>query len=100
MTDVVLNYRKDLKKLNKITFIIVYAIIAFYFLAYLVHYFRAATPTIISLLERPASVHYENNVLTVSFPKIRKHYWEKLANLQKKLHQSHFSSIQISYDDK
>jgi len=75
-------------------------IIAFYFLAYLVHYFRAATPTIISLLERTASVHYENNVLTVSFPKIRKHYWEKLANLQKKLHQSHFSSIQISYDDK
>lgn len=74
-------------------------IIGFYFLAYLVHYFRAATPTIISLLERPATVHYENNVLIVSFPKIRKHYWEKLENLQKKLHESQFSYIQISYDN-
>lgn len=75
-------------------------IIGFYFLAYLVHYFRAATPTIISLLELPASVHYENNMLTVSFPKIRKHYWAKLANLQRKLRESQFSCIQISYDDK
>ena len=75
-------------------------IIALYFLAYLVHYLRAATPTIVSLLERPASVHYENNILIVKFPKIRKHYWEKLVNLQQKLRESQFSCVQISYDDK
>jgi len=74
--------------------------IGFYFLAYLVHYFRAATRTIISLLECTASVHYENNILIVSFPKIRKHYWAKLANLQRKLRESQFSCIQISYGDK
>jgi hypothetical protein len=75
-------------------------IISFYFFAYLVHYFRAATPTLISLFERPASVYYENNVLVISFPKLRKYYWEKLLNLQRKLRESQFSLIQISYDYK
>jgi len=75
-------------------------IIALYFLAYLVHYFRAATPTIMSLLEHPASVRYENNMLIIRFPKIRKHYWKKLVNLQEKLRESQFSCVQISYEDK
>lgn len=75
-------------------------IITLYFLAYLVHYFRAATPTIMSLLEHSASVRYENNTLIIKFPKIRKHYWKKLVNLQQKLRESQFSSVQISYEDK
>ncbi len=75
-------------------------IIALYFLSYLVHYFRAATPTIVSLLEHPASVHYENNILIITFPKIRKYFWNKLVNLQQKLHETHFSCVQISYENK
>jgi len=74
-------------------------IVAFYFLSYLVHYFRAATPTIASLLERPASVHYENDVLTITFSLLRKFYWEKLVNLRLKLPESQFSWIKISYDE-
>lgn len=75
-------------------------IIVFYFLAYLVHYLHAATPTIASLLECPASACYENNMLTVRFSNIRKHYWQTLVNLQKKLCESHFSSIKIKYNEK
>ena len=75
-------------------------IIALYFLAYLVHYFRAATPTIVSLLERPASVLYENNILIIKFPKIRKYYWKKLVNLQRKLCETQFSYVQISHENK
>ncbi len=74
-------------------------VVGFFFLAYLVHYFRAATGTIKALIEQPASVHYQNNVLTFRFPHLPKRYWVKLEHLVQKLSESMLVSICITNDD-
>ena len=73
-------------------------IVMFYFLTNLVYSFHATTYTIKMLIERPASIQYSNNILTIRFPDIPKRYWVKLENLVQSLQHSELISSKVCYD--
>lgn len=74
-------------------------IVMFYFLTNLVYFFHATTHTIKMLIERPASIQYSNNILTVRFPDIPKRCWIKLENLVQSLQYSTLISSKVCYDE-